>query len=78
MTRRPTFEAVQKAICVILSDRANYEKSLNYAVNYCEAALILPPEALRLQCLYIVTNIVGWRHPKAKAIRKILNHYSKP
>ena len=76
-TTRPTAEDVHEAIRVILSDMAKYATSLNYAVNYCRVAMCQDGEDLRVQCLYILNNISGWRHPKAKAVRNCLKAYSK-
>ena len=64
--------SVHDAIRIILSDRAAYSKSLNYAVGYCQAALSMQGDELRVQCLYILNNITGWRHPQAKEVRKVL------
>lgn len=75
---RPTYDEVQSAIGIILRDEEKYETTLNYAVNYCKAAARMTPEGLRLQCLYILGNIAGWRHPQAKEVKAILNRYSKP
>ncbi len=60
---------VHEAIRVILSDKEHYSTSLNYAVNYCKAALCMSGEELRVQCLYILGNIGSWRHPEAKNVR---------
>lgn len=68
---------VQDAIGVILSDKAKYSTQLNYAVNYCKAALCMQGEELRVQCLYILGNISSWRHPQAKEVRKTLKEFSK-
>ena len=68
---------VHDAISVILSDRAKYDTQLNWAVNYCKAALCMTGEELRVQCLYILGNISSWRHPEAKNVRKILKDFSK-
>lgn len=76
--RRPSVEAVHNAIHVVLSDTKHYETSLNYAVNYCRAAIGMGPEALRVQCLYILNNLSSWRHEKAKEVRQTLQAYSKP
>ena len=70
-----TQEQVKDAIRTILSDRDSYSKSLNYAVNYCRAALGMSGEDLRVQCLYIVSNITRWRHPQAREVRLILKSY---
>lgn len=66
-----------EAIQTILSDKKSYQTSLNYAVNYCRAAQGMSGETLRVQCLYILNNIVSWRHPEAKAVRQALKTYCK-
>ncbi|MFA5692361.1 MAG: hypothetical protein WC907_01995 [Acholeplasmataceae bacterium] len=62
----------QEAISVILSDKEHYRTSLNYAVGYCRAARSMEGDELRVQCLYILNNIVHWRHPLAKQVRAAL------
>ena len=69
---KATETEVKGAIETILKDRASYAKSLNYAVNYCRAALSMTGEELRVQCLYILNNISHWRHPDAKEVRRVL------
>ena len=59
----------QEAIAIILSDKAAYSKSLNYAVGYCQAARSMFGHELAVQCLYILNNITHWRHPQAKEVR---------
>ena len=66
-----------EAIQTILSDKKSYHTSLNYAVNYCRAAQGMSGEELRVQCLYILNNIVSWRHPQAKDVRQALKTYCK-
>lgn len=68
---------VQSAIQVILSDKASYHKSLNYAVGYCGAAQQMAGHELRVQVLYILNNITHWRHPQAKEVRATLKAFSK-
>ena len=68
---------VHDAIRVILSDRDSYSKSLNYAVEYCRAAMYMSGEDLRVQCLYILGNITRWRHEKAKEVRATLKAFTK-
>jgi hypothetical protein len=65
------------AIRVILSDEANFDGTLNYAVNYCRAALELEGYDFRVQCNYILSNITRWRHPQAKAVRDALKAAAK-
>lgn len=68
---------VKQAIRVILSDKKNYEKSLNYAIDYCNYAMeIGNMKELQMQCLYILNNLSGWRHPQAKEVREILKKFS--
>lgn len=67
---------VQEAVNVILSDTKSYQTALNYAVNYAKFALSMSGEELRVQCLYILSNISHWRHPKAKEVRRILKSFT--
>lgn len=70
---------VKAAIRVILSDTDSYSKSLNYAVNYCKAVFSqeMSGYELKVQCLYILSNISHWRHPEAKRVREVLKKFSK-
>ena len=72
----PDEKTVQQAIDTILSDKAKYATSLNYAVNYCRVAKCMTGEELRVQCLYILNNITGWRHSQAKEVRIILKKFA--
>jgi hypothetical protein len=64
----------KEAIRIILSDKAKYTTTLNYAVNYCRAALTMEEdsEEFRVQVLYILSNLSHWRHPRAKEVREVL------
>lgn len=73
----PTDADVHQAILVILGDKQRWTSSLNYAVNYCKAALTMQGHELKVQCLYILGNITGWRHPQAKDVRTVLKAYTK-
>lgn len=68
---------VKEAIRKILEDKKSYRTSLNYAVNYCVAALSQSGHELAVQCLYILSNISSWRNPEAKRIREVLKAFSK-
>lgn len=72
----PNTDQVHSAIRTILSDRESYSKSLNYAVEYCRAALYMGGADLRTQCLYILGNITRWRHPEAKNVRATLKAFA--
>jgi hypothetical protein len=74
-TPKPQEHEVTDAIRKILNDEASYSKSLNYAVNYCRAALDMGCEELRVQCLYILNNIAHWRNPDAKEVRLVLKRF---
>ena len=74
-TPKPQDHEVADAIRDILEDEKSYNTSLNYAVNYCRAALRYSGDELRVQCLYILNNISHWRHPDAKRIRGVLKSY---
>ena len=62
----------KEAIKIILSDKKSFSTTLNYAVNYCNSALNMSGHELDAQCLYILGNIVYWRHPQAKEVRNAL------
>lgn len=66
---------VKKAIRIILMDKKNYSKSLNYAVEYCRAGLFLSGKALKIQVLYILNNITHWRGKGNKEVRQILKGF---
>jgi ribosomal protein L1 len=68
---------VKEAIRKILEDKKAYRTSLNYAVNYCVAALSQSGHELAVQCLYILNNISRWRNPEAKRVREVLKAFSK-
>lgn len=72
---KPSEEQVKAAIRVILSDTGKFNTSLNYAVNYCRYALSMSGHELYIQCLYILNNISGWRHEKAKEVRATLKAF---
>jgi len=72
-----TESEVKEAIKVILSDEKAYKTSLNYAVGYCKAALVMTGHELAIQCLYILNNIQHWRNPNAKDVRIVLKAFVK-
>ena len=77
MTPKVTETEVKAAIQKILEDKKAYKTSLNYAVNYCQAALGQSARDLAVQCLYILSNISSWRNTEAKRVRAILKAFSK-
>jgi len=60
---------VTEALQLIVDNAAN--PALNYAINYAKYGLsITNPEELRVQCLYVLNNIGGWRANKKFAVTK--------
>jgi hypothetical protein len=43
-----------------------------YAITYARAGLGMTGDAARVQALYILSNLSGWRAPEAKAVRASL------
>ena len=73
-----TLEEAKKLVMVILSDRKNYSKSLNYAVGYCQYFMTIDnEEEARVQALYILNNLSSWRHERAKEVRDGLKKFAK-
>jgi len=68
-------EQVLQAINTILSDKKHYKTTLNWAINYCKATLTMSEQELIVQIPYILNNIIYWRHPDAKEVRRILKDY---
>lgn len=77
MTLKVTETEVKAAIQKVLEDKKAYKTSLNYAVNYCEAALSQSGHELAVQCLYILNNISRWKNPDARKVREVLKAFSK-
>lgn len=73
----PTESEVKEAINKILVDKSHYTTSLNYAVNYCRAALSMSGHELKVQCLYILNNITHWRSHNSKEVRATLKAFFK-
>lgn len=65
---------IRKALEVVVKECPN-----PYAKTYADAALALGMvgEELRVQCLYVLSNITHWRGPKAKDVRATLKEASK-
>jgi hypothetical protein len=52
-------------------------KALNYAVNYAKAGIGMVGEERRVQAIYILSNMSGWRGDVAKEVRAALNEVLK-
>lgn len=61
-----------EACMAIVENRA--AKALNYAVGYAEAGMGMTPgtHEAKVQALYILNNISGWRGDEAKTVRAAL------
>ena len=70
-----TEKEVKEALQVIIDNRQ--AKALNYAVNYAREGLLLKGEALRVQVLYVLGNMTGWRGITAKEVRTVLKEFTK-
>lgn len=73
---------VKEALQVILNDTKHYGTSLNWAINYVKAASCMQEgsEELRVQCLYILTNLEHWtvkQNPLARSVKDALRRGSK-
>ena len=77
MIPKVTETEVKAAIQKILEDKKAYKTSLNYAVNYCIAALSQSGHELAVQCLYILGNISRWKNPDARKVKDVLKAFSK-
>ncbi len=63
---------IHEALKVIV---ASQTKATDWAVNYAKAGLDMHGEDLRLQCVYILGNIVNWRGEDAKQVRTLLKDF---
>ena len=70
-----TEKEVKDALQSIIDNRQ--AKALNYAVNYAREGLLLTGEALRVQVLYVLGNMTGWRGITAKEVRAVLKEFTK-
>jgi hypothetical protein len=75
ITMKPTEREVHAALRTIVVNKD--AKALNYAVNYARAGTYMFGEELRIQCLYVLGNMVHWRGDDAKKVRETLKRYTK-
>lgn len=67
---------VKNALRIIVNN--SHEKALNYAVNYARYGLTIDdPYELKVQCLYVLSNMIRWRGEEAKRVRETLKRYCK-
>lgn len=80
MTVRTPSERYKAACHAVM--KAAWEKpnhsGLQYAASYAKAGLaLMDVESMKVQCLYILSNIGAWRGEEAKAVRAELKELSK-
>ena len=75
ITKGRTEEEVQQALQIIVDNRD--AKALNYAVNYAKAGLYMSGHELKVQVLYVLSNMKHWRSDVARAVRLTLKNYTK-
>jgi hypothetical protein len=64
--------------CITIEANAG-APALAYAVGYARAGRsMFDPEAIRVQCLYLLNNITKWRGETAKHCRETLRRLSRP
>jgi hypothetical protein len=73
---------VKEALQVILNDIKHYGTSLKWAINYVKAASCMEEgsEELRVQCLYILSNLEHWtvkQNPLARSVKDVLRRGAK-
>ncbi len=68
-------ESVKQCLKMIIT---NQEKpALNYAVNYARVGLYQTRYELKVQCLYVLSNMQSWRGNTAKHVRSVLKEFTK-
>lgn len=67
--------SVRNAFHTIIANR--HSKALNFAVVYAEAGLGMEGHELKVQALYVLSNMTHWRNDDAKRIRKLLKDFTK-
>ena len=69
-------EACQRII--VAARQAKPGASIQYAATYAKAGLQMTDrETIRVQCLYILNNLSGWRGEEAKQVKATLIEFSK-
>jgi hypothetical protein len=72
---KPTEQEVYDCLQVIVDNKE--AKALNYAVNYARYGIGMTGHELKIQCLYVLSNMQYWRGPQAKEVRKTLKAFTK-
>lgn len=75
MTReiRPTESDVYVALMDIAEHKE--DKALNYAIGYAKAGLHMRGYELKIQCRYVLNNIIHWRREGNREVRDVLKRF---
>jgi len=73
----PSAEDVREHLRIMVSDTKSHATSLNWAIRRVMMALIAPDHELKERLMYILGNMVHWRHPKAKQVRNVFKQWIK-
>lgn len=75
MTReiRPTESDVHNALSVIIDNRD--DNALNYAIVYAEYGLDMTGYDLKIQCMYVLSNMAYWRREGNREVRDVLKRF---
>jgi len=68
-------ESVKQCLKMIVANRE--KPALNYAVNYARVGLSQTGYELKVQCLYVLSNMQYWRGNTAKHVRSVLKEFTK-
>jgi hypothetical protein len=68
-------QAIDKII--LAANKLRATGLIHYAATYANAARHMTGEEWRVQCLYILNNLSGWRGDEAKAVKEFLKQESR-
>jgi hypothetical protein len=71
MTQDEAINAIIEA-----ANKSGPNSMMHYAASYAEAGRGLTCSDWRVQCLYILNNLTGWRGDKAKEVKAFLRAQS--
>ena len=53
------------------------QKAVNWAVNYAQVGMHLTGVDLKIQCFYVLNNIIHWTGKEARNVRNTLKAFIK-
>lgn len=72
---KPTEEEVDDVLWMIIEHKG--DKGLDYAIDYAKHGVGLSGKELKIQCMYILNNIIHWRKNGHKEVRSVLKRFIK-